>query len=88
MEKGDLVATGPRSGVLVDELDSLRRQELEVGFKVFGPVSDVVKAWAPAVEEPADGCVGGEGFEQLDRSAEGDADALGFQGFGKGRGLA
>jgi hypothetical protein len=63
MEKGDLVAAGASSGVFVDELDSLRREELEVGLQVFGPVGDVVKAWAPAVQESADGRVGAEWFE-------------------------
>jgi hypothetical protein len=63
MEKSDPVPSGAGSGVFVDELDSLSRQELEIGFQVFGSVSDVVKAWAPAVQEPAHGCVGAKGLE-------------------------
>ena len=63
MEKRDLVATGASSGVLVDELDSLSRQELEIGFQVFGSVSDVVKARALAVQKATDGSIGAEGLE-------------------------
>jgi hypothetical protein len=88
MEKGHSVPPGAGSGVFVDELDSLSGQDLEIGLQVFGPVGDVVKAWAPAVQKPADGCVGAEGLEELDGAGGGGPGALGFQGLGEGGGLA
>jgi len=55
--------------------------------EIAGAIGDVVQALSPALQEAADGRVGTEGLEQLHGAHEGDADALGLEGFGRGAGI-
>ena len=70
----------------VDEGYTLGLEPGEVTLQVVGAVRDVVQARAPSLEETADGGVRTERLEQLQGAYEGDADALGLEGFGSGAG--
>jgi hypothetical protein len=79
--------TGSGPWRAVDEGHSGGFESGQLTGQIAGAIRDVVEALAAALQETADRGVGAEGFDQLDRADESDADALGFEGFGGGAGV-
>ena len=81
VQEGYQVPSGAVAGLLVDELETEGGQAIQLGTDVGGPVGHVVKAGTVALQEAGDGGVAAEGFEELQLSHEGHANALGRQAF-------
>lgn len=81
------MAPGPWTRMGVDELNAPGRQAVQVGLEVGGAVRDVMQAGTAAPEEAAHGGFGTQRLENLQGSAEGDANALTFQDLGLGAGV-
>jgi len=80
VKEGDLMTAGAGTGGRVDELDATFRQPRQIGAEVVGEIGDVVQGGSSSREEAPHRGFGPQGLEDLDRAAEGDAYALGFQG--------
>jgi len=81
VKEGYLVAPSPRTGFLVDEVDSLLLEAGENMGYVGDTVGDVVEGRAPSLEEAAHRGVGVQGLQELDGTDELHPDSLAFQHF-------
>jgi len=79
VNEGNLVASGPWPGHVVDEADALGFQAGQCLGKVWYPVGDVVKAGPAAGEETPHGAFGPQRFQEFQRPDELDPDPLAFQ---------